>query len=158
LLLASKFYQRQPSRRLAYATLGLLFVNVSVGGTLTHFAAPPVLMVASKWGLTMSYMLEHFGWKALLGILAANGFYLLFFWRELKSLSLACPASPTISTTGTTSAVPMWITIVHILFLVWTVMNGHYPTLFLGGFLFYIAFTQATEHHQSELSLRPALL
>jgi Na+/H+ antiporter NhaD/arsenite permease-like protein len=30
--------------------------------------------------------------------------------------------------------------------------------LFLGGFLFYLAFTRATEHHQSELALRPALL
>lgn len=32
-----------------YATLGLLFVNISIGGTLTHFAAPPVVMVAEKW-------------------------------------------------------------------------------------------------------------
>ena len=43
-------------------------------------------------------------------------------------------------------------------FLAWTVINNHYPALFIGGFLFYIAFTQATEHHQHELSLRPALL
>ena len=46
LLLARRFYRFEPSLRLRYATLGLLFVNVSVGGTLTHFAAPPVLMVA----------------------------------------------------------------------------------------------------------------
>ena len=39
-----------PAPRLKYATLGLLFVNVSIGGTLTHFAAPPVLMVARPWG------------------------------------------------------------------------------------------------------------
>jgi hypothetical protein len=37
-------------------------------------------------------------------------------------------------------------------------VNNHFPALFIGGFLFYIAFTQATEHHQHELSLRPALL
>ena len=53
-----------------YATLGLLFVNISVGGTLTHFAAPPVLMVASKWEWSFSYMLTNFGWRAFLGILS----------------------------------------------------------------------------------------
>jgi len=158
LLLGSKFYERRPSRRFAYGTLGLLFVNISVGGTLTHFAAPPVLMVASKWNWTMSYMFEHFGWKAVLGILAANGFYLLCFWREFKSLSLPSPTSLSTSTPSTRTAVPLWITIVHILFLVWTVINSHFPALFIGGFLFYLAFTQATEHYQSELSLRPALL
>ena len=49
LLLARQFYDLNPSVKFRYATLGLLFVNVSVGGTLTHFAAPPVLMVAAKW-------------------------------------------------------------------------------------------------------------
>ena len=49
LLLARQFYDLNPSTNLKYATLGLLFVNVSIGGTLTHFAAPPVLMVARPW-------------------------------------------------------------------------------------------------------------
>src|SRR5262249_50652476 len=40
LLLSKQFYALKPSARFSYATLGLLFVNVSVGGTLTHFAAP----------------------------------------------------------------------------------------------------------------------
>ena len=69
LLLAGKFYDRHPSRTLAYATLGLLFVNVSIGGTLTHFAAPPVLMVAGKWGWDMAYMFLHFGDKAVLSVI-----------------------------------------------------------------------------------------
>jgi hypothetical protein len=47
LLLADRFYRQEPSMKLRYATLGLLFVNISVGGTLTHFAAPPVVMVAT---------------------------------------------------------------------------------------------------------------
>jgi hypothetical protein len=158
LLLGSKFFARKPSLRFSYATLGLLFVNVSVGGTLTHFAAPPVLMVSSKWHLTMGFMFTHFGWKALVGILAANAFYLLCFWRELKTLSLNAPHRLQVSTTGKPVPVPMWITGAHVLFLAWTVINSHYPALFIGGFLFYLAFTQATEHYQDELSLRPALL
>lgn len=156
LLLAHKFYSLDPSPKLAYATLGLLFVNISVGGTLTHFAAPPVLMVASKWSWGLSFMLIHFGWKAVVGIMVANVTYLAIFGRELKLLGAKSKA--VVLETNETRQIPGWVTFVHILFLVWTVMTSHYPALFIGGFLFYLAFLQATEHHQSELSLRPALL
>ena len=78
LLLARQFYDLQPSRGLKYATLGLLFVNVSIGGTLTHFAAPPVLMVARPWGWDTAFMLGHFGWRAGLAIVVSTlGYFLL---------------------------------------------------------------------------------
>jgi Na+/H+ antiporter NhaD/arsenite permease-like protein len=35
---------------------------------------------------------------------------------------------------------------------------AHHPALFIGGFLFFLAFAQATAHHQSKLDLRPSLL
>lgn len=160
LLLAEKFYGRGPSAKFAYATLGLLFVNVSVGGTLTHFAAPPVLMVAGKWGWGLGHMFMEFGWKAVLGIVAANGLYFAWFRSEFKKLaeSDAQAASGPSRDKPSGEPVPVWITAVHILFLGWTVMNSHSPALFIGGFLFYLAFLQATEHHQGELALRPALL
>ena len=91
LLLARQFYDLQPSMRLRYATLGLLFVNVSIGGTLTHFAAPPVLMVARPWGWDLGFMLSHFGWRAALAIaLSTLGCYLVFR-RDLRSLSERLP-------------------------------------------------------------------
>jgi len=86
LLLADKFYELGPSTKLKYATIGLLFVNISVGGTLSNFAAPPVLMVASPWNWDMAFMIVHFGWKAFLGIIASNGLYFLFFRKEFKEL------------------------------------------------------------------------
>jgi hypothetical protein len=86
LLLSRKFYVLQPSTRFRYATIGLLFVNVSVGGTLTHFAAPPVLMVAEPWGWGTTYMLTTFGWKAALGIVVSNALYWYLFRRELRAL------------------------------------------------------------------------
>ncbi|MDJ0804534.1 MAG: putative Na+/H+ antiporter [Desulfobacterales bacterium] len=86
LLLARKFYDLEPSRPFKYATMGLLFVNVSVGGTLSHFAAPPVLMVAGPWQWDMSYMVTHFGWKAALAIVLSNGLYFFIFRRELDAL------------------------------------------------------------------------
>ena len=86
LLLAHKFYVLEPSNKLKYATIGLLFVNISVGGTLSNFAAPPVLMVASPWKWDMAFMIIHFGWKAILGIIASNGLYYLLFRGELSEL------------------------------------------------------------------------
>jgi len=160
LLLAEKFYQSGPSPGFAYATLGLLFVNVSVGGTFTPFAAPPVLMVTGKWGWGASHMLAHFGWKALLGITGSNLVYWLWFRAQFRGLSAdrAVDGMVAASSNFKGEPVPVWVTLVHLVFLGWTVLNAHYPALFIGGFLFYLAFLEATEHHQGELGLRPALL
>ncbi|MFI5335160.1 MAG: putative Na+/H+ antiporter [Opitutales bacterium] len=154
LLLGRQFYEREPGMRLKYATLGLLFVNISVGGTLTHFAAPPVLMVSAAWGWGLGHMFSQFGWRALAGIVLANASYLLVFRRELSAL----PAGPIHPPTGTEEPVPVWVTAVHLLFLAFTVWMAHYPALVVGGFLFYLAFAQATAHHQSRLDLRGPLL
>ena len=40
--------------------------------------------------------------------------------------------------------VPSWVTAVHLFFLAWTVFTAHHPALFIGGFLFFLAFTVAT--------------
>jgi hypothetical protein len=153
LLLAKQFYALNPSRRLMYATIGLLFVNVSIGGTLTHFAAPPVLMVAAAWNWDMAYMFTHFGWHALIGVALSNLVYFAAFRRELLGLAPA-PAA----TLESEEPVPTWVTIVHLGFLGFTVWMAHYPVLFIGAFLFFLAFSQATAHHQSRLELRGPIL
>jgi len=86
LLLAHKLYDLEPSVKFKYGTLGLLFVNISVGGTLTHFAAPPVLMVAGPWSWGTGHMIVNFGWKATLAIIICNGMYFLVFRKELGVL------------------------------------------------------------------------
>lgn len=153
LLLSRRFYALRPSPRLAYATLGLLFVNVSVGGTLTHFAAPPVLMVAGPWGWTTRYMFAHFGWKAVVGIVAATALTYACFRRELGALGRGADVDA-----NSERPVPYWITAVQLGFLGFAVLVAHTPPLFIGGFLFFLAFTQATAHHQGPLELRSPLL
>ena len=69
LMLRDVIFSRQASNRLKYLTLGVLFVNVSIGGTLTNFAAPPILMVAAKWGWDTGTVFSMFGWKALVAVL-----------------------------------------------------------------------------------------
>ena len=158
LLLARQFYALKPSPRFAYATLGLLFVNVSVGGTMTHFAAPPVLMVAGPWNWDTPFMFFHFGWKAALGIVIATTLYYAFFRRELRALDTRRLEAARGSETRAELPVPAWITVVQLLFMAFTVFVAHYPPLFVGGFLFFLAFSQATAHHQGRLDLRSPML
>ena len=152
LLLLERFYKLRPSITLRYATLGLLFVNISVGGTLTHFAAPPVVMVASKWGWNLSFMFFHFGWKAIIGIILANALYLSLFKKELFSLKT------TTEKKEKQQRIPISITTVHLIMMTWTVVNAHNPALMLLGLLFFFAFLMATERHQHTLQLRRPLL
>ena len=165
LLLARRFYEFGPGRALKYATLGLLFVNVSVGGTLTHFAAPPVLMVAAKWNWDLPFMVVNFGWKAVVGIIVCNLAYFFIFRRQLASLANSRPVPVRQEEDGGESPwqehdwpVPTWITMVHLAFMAWTVFTAHYPALFIGGFLFFMAFVTTTYHHQEDVKLKPALL
>ncbi|MBS0656990.1 MAG: putative Na+/H+ antiporter [Verrucomicrobia bacterium] len=151
LLLAQRFYVHQPSMRFRYATLGLLFVNVSVGGTLTHFAAPPVVMVASKWGWDTPFMFTNIGWKALLGMALSTALYAWLFRRELAAL----PANPP---ARRQRRIPVFVTIAHLFFLAWAVLNAHYPALLVIAFLFFVAFHAATESHQDTLAIRGPLL
>lgn len=161
MLLAKKFYQLKPSPKFAYATLGLLFVNVSVGGVLTNFAAPPVIMVAKPWGLTTVEMFVNYGENAIASILISSTVYFLVFRKELASLALR-----TVDHDGdgqgdlidTERPIPAWIIATHLAFMVWTVAFAHYPPLFIGGFLFFLAFSQATAHHQSAINLRGPIL
>jgi Na+/H+ antiporter NhaD/arsenite permease-like protein len=154
LLLGRRVYGLGPSRRLAYATLGLLFVNVSAGGTLTHFAAPPVLMVARAWNWDTWFILTRLGWRAVVGIALATAVYFVVLRRDLAALGKRREQARR----EPTPPVPPWIVAVHVGFLVWTVINSHYPPLFLGGFLFLLGFVKATEAHQSPVDVVPPLL
>lgn len=159
LLLGKQFYEKKPSLFFSYATLGLLFVNISVGGTLSHFAAPPVLMVAGKWNWDFTFMLNNFGWKAVTGILIANLLYFTLFRSEFAKLQeRKVSKSEKLHWNDRTDSVPGWVSLAHILFMVWTVYFAHHPPLFIGGFLFFLGFNHATIHHQNRLDLKPALL
>jgi hypothetical protein len=260
LLLARTFYALEPSTKFKYATLGVLLVNVSVGGTLTHFAAPPVLMVAAPWGWGMSYMLLHFGWKAVIAICISNGIYFALFRRELTTLGdryavarlkeeiqkrflrrvdvdarydeltrsieagtgtrdlieeqirnitdrvrtqLEEQFLPELRERGfdedliadafsqrfeeirlreirrllpgllppgergpfvdpdwdkRDDPVPVWVTLVHVAFMGWTIVTAHYPPLFVVGMLFFLGFAQVTKDYQNRIDLRPAML
>jgi hypothetical protein len=153
LLLSRRVLDLGVSTRLRYATLGLLFVNVSVGGTLTHFAAPPVLIVAERYGWNLSYMASHLGWKAVIGIVIANAGFALALRRELAALAAVPEAIA-----PARRPIPPVVVAVHLGFLALTVAGAHTPALFLGGFLFFLAFHAATAPYQDPIDLRSPLL
>jgi len=153
MLLAAKFYRLEPSMPLRYATLGLLFVNISVGGTLTHFAAPPVVMVAAKWDWNLPFMLANFGWKAALGIAACNLLAFLVFRRELLSLR-----DPGEDSAKRNPAVPGWIVAAHLLFIGFVVYASHFPAVVVLTFMLFQAFVMATERNQDLINLKSPVL
>jgi RNAse (barnase) inhibitor barstar len=156
LLLGRQFYALKPSPRFAYATLGLLFTNISVGGVLTHYAAPPVLMVAGPWGWNTLFMFRHFGWIVLAGLVLANSGYYLAFRRQLAGLKPDPSAAAPPDTRH--DFIPVWVTVVHLLFVAALVWSVHYPVILVGVFLFFLAFFEVTAEYQSELQLRSPIL
>ena len=154
LLLRERVYAHPISEKLKYAALGVLFVNVSIGGTLTPYAAPPVLMVAAAWGWDLRYMFFHFGDKALLAVVVNTVALVLAFRREL----LALPGQHKLAQTDAQAMPPWPVTLIHLLFLAGIVVFAHHPPVFLGLFLFFLGFTAAYERFQDRLILREGLL
>ena len=150
LTLLNRFYDKNLSPQLRYATIGLLFVNVSIGGTLTPYAAPPVLMVASTWGWDLSYMLSNFGWRGAIAC-ALSTLIIAFRHRiEIKNLKWEGKRK--------SASLPAWVVGLHLLFVAGIVMSSHHPVVFVGLFLFFIGLTTVTREYQTELKLKEGLL
>ncbi|MEK7774366.1 MAG: putative Na+/H+ antiporter [Candidatus Zixiibacteriota bacterium] len=148
--LSDAFFERGLPTRAKYITLGVLFVNVSIGGTLTPYAAPPVLMVAGKWGWTLDFMLAQFGWKAALAVVVNALLATLVCRRDLKKL---LPEKKT-----TPAKTPPLIYLIHLIFLSSVVVFAHTPALFMGLFLLFLGFASAYSKYQERLILREGLL
>ena len=149
LMLRDTVFSGVVSERLKYATLGVLFVNVSIGGTLTPFAAPPVLMVAATWQWDLAFMLQHFGGKATLAVLINATLLTLLMRKELSRVGQ--PDKVQLS-------VPPVLVAVHLAFLLGVVVFAHHPVVFMGLLLFFIGYATAYAAHQDRLILREALL
>jgi hypothetical protein len=151
LLLRERFFSRSAPKGFLYATVGVLFVNVSIGGTLTPYAAPPVLMVAEKWGLDPVTMLKSFGWKATLAVLI-NAAGVTFAYRmHLRKQTTISPALARLDA-------PVWVIAIHVLFLAGVVVVSHHPVVLIALFLFFLGFAEAYKRWQSRLILREGLL
>ena len=152
LILLDYFYSDTMSNKFKYATLGLLFVNISIGGTLTHFAAPPVLMVAGKWKWGIAHMMGHFGFKAAISVIIGTIITAVIFKKELVGeLKVKQPHQNEMNPTW-------WMYLMHIFFMVLVVVTAHHMAFFLGLFLFFLGFMKVTGEYQDKPKLTESLL
>lgn len=151
LMLGPQLFHRKTPEPLKYAALGVLFVNISIGGTLTSYAAPPVLMVAATWNWDSAFMMANFGWKAALAVIINATLITLL----IKDYAQDPDLTPTDKTSQPVSPV---VIAIHLAFLASVVIFAHHPVIFLGIFLFFIGYTQAYARSQSRLLIKEALL
>lgn len=151
LLLKERFFDTALSRRAKYITLGVLFVNVSIGGVLTHFAAPPVLMVAATWQWDSPFMFVTFGWKATLAVAANTAIAGALVYKELR---VAAEPKKDVSAV----VPPRWLVAIHLVFLALVVLSAHHTVVFVGLFLLFLGLTVVTQEYQQPLQLRESLM
>ncbi|RIQ64139.1 putative Na+/H+ antiporter [Bordetella avium] len=152
LLLRDGYFRVQGRSGFKYLALGVLFVNVSIGGVLTSYAAPPVLMVASTFEWNTAFMAANFGWRAAIAVFL-NAAVLTLVCRE------ALLAGDAKAPDGEARApVPWPVMLVHVLFLVGVVLTAHHPAVFLGLMMMFIGFAEAYKRHQSRLLVKEGLM
>ncbi|HEX8611997.1 MAG TPA: putative Na+/H+ antiporter [Telluria sp.] len=149
LMLAPQIFRKDMPEWLKYAALGVLFVNVSIGGTLTSFAAPPVLMVASTWHWDSAFMASTFGWRAAIAVLINATVVTVMLRKHIVDAPALVPGAV---------KVPLLVSAIHLAFLAGVVGFAHHPVIFMGLFMFFIGFTHAYEKYQNPLILKEGLL
>lgn len=152
LLLAPRIFRPDVPERAKYLAIGVLFVNVSIGGTLTSYAAPPVLMVAAAWRWDSAFMLATFGAKAALAVLVNATLAVVFLRRHLPRAVEVAASEPELA------PVPAGVVAIHLAFLAGMVAFAHHPVAVLGLFMMFLGYVQAYERYQSPLVIREALL
>lgn len=162
LLLRDAYFKRPGQAGFKYLTLGVLFVNISIGGVLTSYAAPPVLMVATTFGWDTAFMATHFGWRAALAV-CINAALLTFICRKhLLNGDIGRPHAPEAGTEGDAAAerppVPAIVIGIHLLFLVGVVLSAHHPIIFLAFMMLFIGYSQAYCKYQNPLLIREGLM
>jgi len=148
---------QKSSNKLIYSLIAVLFVNVSIGGALTNFAAPPILMVAHKWNWDLMYVLSHLGWKAAIAVVINSLGLVLIFRKEFQDSCISLKEVSARMASGQ-APTPAGVVIVHLIFLAGIVLTGHYQNAFLGIFLMFLGVAAVTQRYHDSLRLKESLL
>ena len=152
LLLRDAYFHKSEQVGFKYLTLGVLFVNISIGGVLTSYAAPPVLMVAQTFNWDSAYMATHFGWRAVAAVFINAGALTLICRKYLLSGDIGgAPETPR-------AATPVSVIAVHLAVLIGIVLGAHHPVVFLGLLLMFIGYAHAYSRYQDRLMIKEGLM
>ena len=157
-LMLLRYFGKKSSNAFKYATVGALFVNVSIGGTLTHFAAPPVLMVAAKWDWNTAYMFSHFGWKAAIAVFINGLIVTALFRKQLKAAAAEVDQEAEAAAHAGETKIPALMVILHLLMIAGVVLFAHHAPVFLGIFLLFLGVALAYPQYQERLIIREGLM
>ena len=157
-LMLLRYFGKKSSNAFKYATVGALFVNVSIGGTLTHFAAPPVLMVAAKWDWNTAYMFSHFGWKAAIAVFINGLIVTALFRKQLKAAAAEVDQEAEAAAHTGEIRIPALMVILHLLMIAGVVLFAHHAPVFLGIFLLFLGVALAYPQYQERLIIREGLM
>lgn len=155
LLLRDGYFKRSGFKVFKYTTLGVLFVNVSIGGVLSAYAAPPVLMVAKAFGWDSAFMLSNFGIRAIAAVVI-NALVLTMMHHKLLAEKQVETKQGV--TKNSTTRIPAWVIAIHLFFLIGVVVFAHHTAIFIGLLLFFIGFCEAYKRYQSPLMIKEGLL
>jgi Na+/H+ antiporter NhaD/arsenite permease-like protein len=144
---------KTPGKYFAYAILAVLFVNVSIGGALTPYAAPPLLMVAKKWNWDFAFVIANFGWRSTIAVIINALGLTLFF-----SKSIWASSSTLKQVSGADEAMPWIVVMIHYVLLILIVLTAHQANMCVGVFLLFLGITTVTKKYQDNLRLRESLL
>ncbi|MCQ9617732.1 putative Na+/H+ antiporter [Paenalcaligenes niemegkensis] len=156
LMIRDRYFENATRESFKYLTLGVLFVNISIGGVLTAYAAPPVLMVAQTFNWDTMFMFTHFGWRAATAVII-NAALLTFISRE-SLVASGASALEAEQAKAERSSVPLGVIAIHLLFLLGVVLSAHYPIIFLALLMLFVGYTQAYSVHQNPLMIREGLM
>ena len=155
LLLRDQYFKRTGRAGFKYLTLGVLFVNISIGGVLTSYAAPPVLMVAQTFNWDTAFMATHFGWRAAVAVFI-NAALLTIISRA--ALVEAPESVPQETETKRRVDVPVVVMAIHLVFLIGIVLAAHHTVIFLGMLMMFIGYATAYRQYQNPLMIREGLM
>jgi MFS family permease len=148
LLLKDKVFTQTNNTKLMYWTIGILFVNISIGGSLTSFAAPPILMVASAWGWDSLIVFKLLGAKAIVAVAVNAALATLLLHRDIPVFEVKKPGQ----------SMPAYVQLIHLAFLSGVVIFAHHPVVFISLLLFFMGYTHAYSSYQSPLLLKESLM
>ena len=151
-----RFFHEDTSRKFKYLVIGTLFVNISIGGALTNFAAPPILMVASTWSWDTPYVFNHLGWKSALAVLINATILTILLKKELHLTGAREDASE--EDENAHPHVPAFVILVHLLLIAGVVLFAHHIPVFMGIFLIFLGIAAAYPQFHDRLIIREGLM
>ncbi len=158
--LHNSYFRRNIGLNFKYLIVSVLFVNISIGGILTSYAAPAVLMVTEAFSWNTAFMISNLGWRAILSILL-NATMLTFIIRSsLMKKKPQVNIYPSIRAEYQKKSfqMPPFIVIVHLLFLIGVISSSKYPPIFMGLLILFVGFSEAYKQYQSPLIIKESLM